>query len=119
MAERSSDDAGLRPRFVWAFDLGQENAGHGAIIPIASMVRYMAAANAEMRRDLSALQASAAIFGPRMDALTKSQDVQDERIGNIADAVRASQRAQSETLMQIGGSREVVDAIRPRLPPLR
>lgn len=119
MVDLGSDDTGARPRFIWAFDFGQVMQTLGTIIPIASMVWYMAASNAEMRRDLLALQTSAAIYAPRVDALTKSQDVQDERIGNITDSVRAGQRTSSEILTQIGGLREDMAGLKARFPPIR
>lgn len=111
----ATEDSMTKPRFIWAFDFGQVMQTLATVIPIASLVWYMAASNAEMRRDIATLQAREASYAPKVDALAKSNDVQDERIGNIADAVRGIQRVNAEMLSQIGGVREDLAGIKARI----
>lgn len=110
-----------KPRFVWSFDFGQILQVFSIMIPLGGGLWYQAAtqaaAQAEMRRDILSLQASAAAYFPRVETQAQSDNVQNERIGNLSDAVRDIRKTNSEILTQMGGVREDLAGIKGRLIP--
>jgi len=115
-----SEEASMhKPRFVWSFDFGQILNIVSLILTVSGALWYQAsthaAAQAEMRRDILNLQANAAMYFPRVEIQAQSDNVQNERIGNLSDAVRDIRKTNSEILTQMGGVREDLAGIKGRL----
>lgn len=106
-----------KPRFVWSFDFGQILQVVSLMIPLGGILWYQSTIQAEMRRDILTLQASAAAYFPRVETQAQSDNVQNERIGNLSDAVRDIRKTNSEILTQMGGVREDLAGIKGRLIP--
>lgn len=104
-----------KPRFVWSFDFGQVLQTATFLIAVGGLVWYQASTTAEMRRDITSLQALAAVSGPRIEAHAAADNVQNERIANLSDAVRDIRKVNAEMLTQMGGVREDLAGIKARL----
>lgn len=104
-----------KPRFVWSFDFGQVLQTGTFLVVVGGLVWYQASTTAEMRRDITQLQAATAVSSPKIEAHAAADNVQNERIANLSDAVRDIRKVNAEMLTQMGGVREDLAGIKARL----
>lgn len=108
-----------KPRFDTTINYGHILQTVTLVITLIGGIGYISALAAEFRKDLAVIEARAARYIPVVDSLAASQSVQDERIGNLSDAVKDIRRTNSEVLTQLGGIREDMASVKARmgLPP--
>lgn len=106
-----------RPRFDPTFNYGHLMQAGMLAFALVSAYAAFVSFRYEVRRDLRDLQAWSSVYRPAVDGLLRSQVVQDERIGNLADSIREIRKVNSDTLAGIAGMREELAGIKVRLPP--
>lgn len=98
----------VKPKFTRNIQLGQviNFAGTIGLIwtvsnGIGSMISSQAAATAEFRRDIAAMQANLAKINPIVEAESRANAVQDQRIENIISAVQDLRTTSTATALSV------------------
>jgi len=105
-----------RPRFDPTINYGHILTAVTLALGLGTLIWNQAAFQAATALELDAVSKRAAVYIPRVDSLMQSQQVQDERIGNLSAAVGDIRKTNSEILSQMGGMREDLAGIKARLP---
>lgn len=106
-----------RPRFDPTFNYGHLLQAGMLAAALVSGYAAIVSFQDEVRRDLRNVEGWSAVYRPAVDGLLRSQVLQDERIGNLADSIREIRKVNSDTLAAIAGIREELAGIKVRLPP--
>ena len=108
-----------RPRIDTTINYGHILQTATLLVTLVGGIVYISAVATEFRKDLAVIEARAGKYIPLVDSLAASQSVQDERIGNLSDAVKDIRRTNSKVLTQLGGIREHLASIKARVnaPP--
>lgn len=98
----------VKPKFTRNIQLGQviNFAGTIGLIwtvsnGIGSMISSQAAATAEFRKDIAAMQANLARLNPVVEAESRANAVQDQRIENIVSAVQDLRATSTATALSV------------------
>lgn len=104
-----------RPKFDWSFNFGQVIQVLTLFITLGGGAIYQVTVQTEMRKDIEAAKARALIYAPRVDTILASDTVQNERIGNLVEAVREIRKSNNEVLIALGNLREDMATVKQRV----
>lgn len=76
------------PRFDWSFNFGHVLTSLTTAAAVAGFIWWTSERIAGFEYRITAAEVRAQTYIPIVNGLVKSNDVQDERIGNITDALR-------------------------------
>lgn len=76
------------PRFDWSFNFGHVLSSVTVMMAVGGAVWWQSYQMASFEHRIAASEARALLYIPRIDALMKSNDVQENRIENLADSVK-------------------------------
>ena len=102
-------------RFDWTISLGQTLQALTMLGSVTAAAWHFSTSQADARRDIDNLIARVAIYGPKVEALQQSNNVQDERIQNLSTGVAEIRRGNAETNSILGTIREDLAGVRAKL----
>lgn len=108
-----------KPRFDPTINYGHILQTVLLVITLGGGIYKYATFESEVRTALAAAAERAKVYQPLVSELQRSQVVQDERIGNLAESVREIRKTNTDLLQSIGGIREDMAAIKAKLQVAR
>lgn len=102
--EQESDDMQVSaPRFDWSFNFGHVIQSLTTAAAFGTFIWWASDKLAGFEYRITAAEVRAQTYVPIVNGLVKSQDVQDERIGNLSDAMKAVRTDIAENNRQMRG----------------
>lgn len=91
------------PRFDWSFNFGHVIQSFTTAAAVGGFIWWASDKIASFEYRITAAEGRAQIYVPIVTGLAKSQDIQDERIGNLSDAMKAIRTDIAENNRQMRG----------------
>lgn len=111
------------PRFDWSFNFGHVLTSLTTAAAVGGFIWWASDRIASFEFRISAAEVSAQTYIPIVNSLVKSQDVQDERIGNVVDAVKGVRNDIAEnnrqTRAELGEMNKTLGTMRESMAELR
>lgn len=112
------------PRLVPTMTYGAVLQTLTLILGLGGGVWAMSKSQAAVEAEVASARRRLDILAPKVEALTTSTPIQDERIGSLAEAMRDQRKLSSEILVQLGAIREGMAGIQATIqrdgaPPVR
>lgn len=103
------------PRFDWSFNFGHVIQSLTMFITVAGGIWWTSAKFENIENRLSTAELRATVWVPRVEAMMKSDTIQDERIKNIIEATKDNREVQGEILKKVSSLSEDMISIKARL----
>lgn len=111
------------PRFDWSFNFGHVIQSLTTAAAVGGFIWWASDKLAGFEYRIAAGEVRAQTYIPIVNALVKSQDVQDERIGNIGDAIKGIRTDIAEnnrqTRAELGEMNKILGTVREGMAELR